>query len=65
MISVKTCGYSSRWLAVAWTSSRAIRCRFFTAIEMTSIALHAASADTTVSTGLPPWFDARSSKSIG
>src|SRR5215204_4473437 len=31
---------------------------------MTSIAVHTASAARTVSTGLPPWFDFRSSKAM-
>ena len=38
--------------------------RFLIAIEMTSIAVHAASAESTVSTGLPPWFERRSSKAM-
>src|SRR3989304_1875614 len=49
---VRTWGYSSRCSPWTWIEYRLMRCRFLVAIEMTSMALHAASATVTASIGL-------------
>src|SRR3990172_5232680 len=49
---VRTWGYSSRCSPWTWIEYRLMRCRFLVAIEMTSMALHAARATVTVSIGL-------------
>ena len=61
-MSVKTWGYSSRWLPRTWIRYSSIGWRFLAAIDTTSIAVQAPSALSSVSTGLPPRFDLRSSK---